>query len=218
MYRYAVCLLVLLFCTGMQCVCWCCCSVLVCSVSVGAAVLYCYAVCLLVLLFCTGMQCVCWCCCSVPVCTGMQCNKEEYNKLLISCAFVGSPYKHKCLFPMKKSFHVHYAAVCTRVLKRRWRHIKQGMLAQKTARGPLLSEQMETTLHDISSIFSASVHSSRIAQKFIELTDAREVFPPFRPFTRLESGQIAQSLQLLVYVPLSILSTQCIYVFRIIIE
>ena len=34
----------------------------------------------------------------------------------------------------------------------------------------------------------------------------------------LSPDRIAQSLQLLVYAPLSILSTQCIYVFRIVIQ
>ena len=38
------------------------------------------------------IQYVRWCCCYVgPVC--MQCHIEQYNKLLVNCAFVGTLHK-----------------------------------------------------------------------------------------------------------------------------
>jgi len=88
------------------------------------------------------------------------------------------------------------------------------MLPQQTTSVPLLPYEWIQTSTKFQVYFRLRVSRHALRKQFIKLTHAREDFPPFCHVQhRVECGQIAQSLQLLLYVQLFILSTQCIYVF-----
>ena len=62
------------------------------------------------------------------------------------------------------------------------------MLPQQTARGPLLSYTWRHTSTTFQVCFRRQASRHALHIQFIGLTDAREVFPPFHPFTRPDSS------------------------------